>query len=137
MVPTGSRDAIYTSLGIRVSELDMSRGVLAIRTLNCTIDKTAGRFGVRASGVVVEPVGGSVDGSAIPFRLSNNNLATGATLETDERGVAGFVNLAAQSIDVIAKAPYGREYGGPTTLLVRPMVITLAELRDGLDVWGQ
>lgn len=127
MVPIATRQSIYTNLG--AGTVDETRGVLAVRTLDCN--------NARAQGVTVEAVDGQIEYPSIPFRLSNNNLATGATLETDERGVAGFVNLAPQTVDVVARTDYGKEFGGPTTLNIRPNTITLAELRDGIDIWGQ
>jgi hypothetical protein len=51
--------------------------------------------------------------------------------------VAGFVNLAAQVIDVVALTPGGQAFVEPTTVNIRPGVITLAELRRGLGLWGQ
>lgn len=127
MVPIASRDSIYAQVG--VSEVDPDRGTLALRTLDCR--------GQRASGVLVSPSDGDVDDPAVAFSLSNNNLATPTSLRTDERGVAGFINLAPQTIDVIGLTPGGEPFVTPTTLNVRSGVITLAELRIGLDVWGQ
>lgn len=51
--------------------------------------------------------------------------------------MAGFVNLAAQVIDVVALTPGGQAFVEPTTVNIRPGVITLAELRRGLGLWGQ
>ena len=54
------------------------------------------------------------------------------------RGVAGFVNVVPGTVDVEAVAPVnGGVVYGRTTLPVRAGVITLAEVRDGLDRWGQ
>lgn len=127
MVPNLTRDGIYAQVGI--PEIDLGRGVLAIRTLDCR--------GERSPGVTVSPSSGDVESPAVAFSLSSNNLATPTSLETDGRGVAGFINLAPQTIDVVAFTPDGTPFVRPTTLNVRPGVITLAELRMGLDQWGQ
>jgi hypothetical protein len=125
MVPVTTLEDIYRSVG--VDHVDPERGTLAIRILDC--------LGIRAPGMLLSTV--VEDPGSVAFSLSNGNIATPNTLETDPRGVAGIVNLAPQAVDVIAITPDGRDYGGPTTINVRPNTITLAELRDGLDVWGQ
>lgn len=125
MVPVTTLEDIYHSVG--VDSVDMTRGTLAVRILDC--------LGIRAPGMLLDTV--VEDPASVAFSLSNGNIATPNTLETDPRGVAGIVNLQPQAIDVVAITPDGRHYGGPTTLNVRPNTITLAELRDGLDVWGQ
>ncbi len=125
LVPRTTLEDIYRSVGI--DALDETRGTLATRILDC--------LGVRAPGMLLDAV--VDDPASVAFSLSNGNIATPNTLETDPRGVAGIVNLQPQAVDVLAITPDGRHYGGPTTLNVRPNTITLAELRDGLDVWGQ
>jgi hypothetical protein len=122
-----TRNSIYSQVGL--SSVDAARGVLAARTLDCR--------GERASGVLVQPWLGDVQSPAVAFSLSNNNYAAAESLETDERGVAGFINLAPQNIDVIALAPGGETFVSPTTINIRSGVITLAELRMGLGLWGQ
>jgi hypothetical protein len=125
MVPRTTLEDIYRSVGIEA--IDETRGTLATRILDC--------LGTRAPGMLLDAV--VEDPASVAFSLSNGNIATPNTLETDPRGVAGIVNLQPQAVDVFALTPDGRQYGGPTTLNVRPNTITLAELRDGLDVWGQ
>ncbi|HEY5955165.1 MAG TPA: hypothetical protein VIV60_01380, partial [Polyangiaceae bacterium] len=79
------------------------------------------------------------DPPAVAWTLSFSNRATPNKLETDTRGVAGFVNVLPGIVDVEGIAPVGPEgtpYGA-TTVPVRAGVITLFEIRPGLDRWGQ
>lgn len=118
--------ALYNQVGL--SGVDLTRGVFAARVLDCS--------GERAASSTVTTSVGNVTGS-IPFALSNNNLATPTTLETDSRGVAGFMNLPPQTLDVVGWSSTGLQIGDVTTMPIRAGAITLAELRPGLELWGQ
>lgn len=100
---------------------------LLLRALDCN--------GERAAGVTVQTLE-SVPGG-IPFTLSNASPTRQEMLVTGARGVAGLIGLPSPTIDVIGVSPSGLELGGPTTLDLRAGVITVAELRHGLGVWGQ
>lgn len=99
---------------------------LMLRALDC--------HGQRAAGVTVQALN---DGQGIPFILSDDAPVRRETLVTGARGVAGLIGLPSPTIDVIGVSPSGVEFGGPTRLSLRPGVITVAELRHGLGVWGQ
>jgi hypothetical protein len=135
LLKESTRDTIYNDLGLS-GTADPSRGVLALRTLDC--GRSAQGQGVRAKGVRLSAIPKAPPEPAVAWTLSFSNRATPNKLETDARGVAGFVNMLPGSVDVEGIAPVGggTPYGR-TTLAVRPGVITLGELRDGLDIWGQ
>jgi hypothetical protein len=103
---------------------DPTRGTLAVRVLDCALGRSAGE--------TLEPYNANL-GGATAFSLSSNNVASGSDLTTDQRGVAGFFNLPAQTIDMqVAGWPFE-----PTTFNVRPGTLTLGELRWGLEEFGQ
>jgi len=136
LLKNSTRDAIYNDLGLP-GPADPTRGVLAVRTLDCTRN-AMGQQGQRAAGVSLRAKPKQPEGS-VAWTLSFSNRATPNKLETDARGVAGFVNVLPGTVDVEALAPVGAQripYGA-TTLPVRAGVITLAEVRVGLDLWGQ
>lgn len=126
MLSEASGATIHAALGF--PSVDPTLGVLTARTLDCN--------GQRAAGVTVEALSGNME-NATAFSLSNGQQVSPSILRTDERGVAGFINVPAQNIDVQARAPYGRTFAEYTTLQIRPYTITVAELRPGIDVWGQ
>jgi hypothetical protein len=132
LLKASTRDTIYHDLGLP-GEVDKSRGVLALRTLNCLRDPKAN---ARAAGVKVQSVPEPPKAPSVAWTLSTSNRATPNRLETDSRGVAGFVNVLPLVYDVEGVAPMGRTYGR-TSIAVRPEVITLAEIRDGIGLWGQ
>jgi hypothetical protein len=99
---------------------------LTLRALDCD--------GQRAPGVTVQPLDNE---QGIPFELSDDTLTRRDTLVTGARGVGGLIGLPSPSIDVVGLSPSGIEFGGPTSIELRAGVITLAELRHGLGVWGQ
>jgi hypothetical protein len=127
-----TRDTIYHDLGLP-GDVDLSRGVLAMRTLNCLRDPKANP---RAPGVKLESVPKPPSAPAVAWTLSTSNRATPNRLETDSRGVAGFVNVLPLVYDVQGITPSGRVYGR-TSIAIRPGVITLAEIREGIGRWGQ
>jgi hypothetical protein len=136
LLKSSTRDTIYNDLGLPGSA-DPTRGVLAVRTLDCTRNAT-GPQGQRAPGVSLRAKPKQPEGS-VAWTLSFSNRATPNKLETDARGVAGFVNVLPGTIDVEGVSPvgaHGTSYGA-TSLPVRAGVITLAEVRVGLDLWGQ
>ncbi|HEY8946773.1 MAG TPA: hypothetical protein VIM73_21165 [Polyangiaceae bacterium] len=134
------RDFIYGDIGLSQGA-DAGRGVLAVRTLNCLRQaKAEDPFqGQRAAGVRVRAVPRDPEPPAASWTLSNSNVATPNNEVTDERGVAGFLNVLPGTVQVEGVArfdgtelPYGR-----TPVRVRADAITLAEVRPGLDQWGQ
>ena len=136
LLKTATRDTIYNDLGLP-GPADPTRGVLAVRTLDCERSMSSPQ-GVRAAGVRLQAIPDAPPPPAVAWTLSFSNRATPNKLETDMRGVAGFVNVVPGTVDVEAVAPVnGGVVYGRTTLPVRAGVITLAEVRDGLDRWGQ
>lgn len=136
LLKEATRDTIYNDLGLP-GPADPKRGVLAVRTLDCR--RSAQAQGQRAAGVRLHAIPAAPEAPAVAWTLSFSNRATPNKLETDARGVAGFVNVLPGTVDVEGIAPVGNggtAYGA-TTLPVRAGVITLAEVRYGLDVWGQ
>ncbi len=127
-----TRDTIYHDLGI-AGDVDKARGVLALRTLNCLRDPKAN---ARAPGVKLVSVPNAPKAPSVAWTLSTSNRATPNRLETDSRGVAGFVNVLPLVYDLEGLSPVGLSYGR-TSIAVRPEVITLAEIRDGIGLWGQ
>jgi hypothetical protein len=142
-IPLLTIDARSRAYGqVQVPTVDPARGTLAVRTLNCLREPTtppampAPPQGQRATGVRVEAVPEQPPEPAVAWRLSNGNQFSRNTLLTDARGVAGFLNAAPGSIEVKAVLSDDTDYAG-TVLPILPDVITLAELRPGLEVWGQ
>jgi hypothetical protein len=127
-----TRDTIYHDLGI-AGDVDKSRGVLALRTLNCLRDPKANP---RAPGVKLLSIPSAPKEPSVAWTLSTSNRATPNRLETDGRGVAGFVNVLPLVYDLEGLSSVGIRYGR-TSIAVRPEVITLAEIRDGIGLWGQ
>jgi hypothetical protein len=96
--------------------------------------------GKRAALVRVEANPETPPPGSCAWSLSDANAFAPDSLQTDARGVAGFLDAAVGVINVFAEAPIGDGYpypARPPALRVRAGVITLAELRDGLGVWGQ
>jgi hypothetical protein len=119
------REATYAAMHAQVGATpDPTRGTLALRALGCSLQRQAG--------VYVESYNANL-GGATQWSLSTGNLVTDAQVLTDDRGVVGYFNLPAQTLDVTVPAwdeP-------PRTFNVRPGVLTLAELRWGLEEFGQ
>jgi len=132
LLKASTRDTIYHDLGLP-GDADLSRGVLALRTLNCLRDPKAN---ARAAGVKLQSVPVAPQAPSVAWTLSTSNRATPNRLETDSRGVAGFVNVSPLVYDLQGLSPVGKTYGR-TSIAVRPGVITLAEIRDGIGLWGQ
>jgi hypothetical protein len=86
--------------------------------------------------VKVTAVSGNLS-DATKFHLSNSSTVTASADATDERGVAGFVNVVPQNVDVTAVADLGVTVAEGITIPIRPNTITQAELRFGIDRWGQ
>jgi hypothetical protein len=119
-----ARSTVHADLGM--SPVDPARGVLLGRVLNCE--------GARAAGVKVEPMARDAVPGAVAFRFESSLLAVPSPLETAAPGIAGFVNLLPGAIGIHAQTPGGEI---ATAVRVRPNVITIAELRPGLELWGQ
>lgn len=144
MLTTSRLATLYENLGL--TTVDLTRGVLALRTLNCLRTAATPFAGVRASDVRVEVLPNEPAPPAVGWSLSNGNVATPNVLITDERGVVGFANVPAPfGYRVRAIAPVGPEGEGPGTtpypsnglgVQARPGVITLAEIRPSY-AWGQ
>jgi hypothetical protein len=117
--------ALYGEVGL--GAFDPSRGVFAVRVLDCN--------GSRAPDATLSA--SAVSPGSVPFSLSNGNLASANSSTTDARGVAGIMNLLPNTFDVSALSPGGEMVARPTTVNIRPGVVTLAEIRVGLDQWGQ
>jgi hypothetical protein len=126
---------LYKQLGFTEGP-DPERGVLAVRTLNCLRDPMNQDIS-RAAGVQLAMVSDTLDPGTV-WSLSFNNIATRSN-ETDERGVVGYLNAPPQAFLVEAVATVGGNEVryGRNAVQVRPGVITLAELRDGVGRWGQ
>jgi hypothetical protein len=133
------RQRVYRQ--VRLNEVDPARGSIAVRTLTCARlpDPLPAMApppqGQRARGILVTPEQ-ELPEPAVSWSLSNGNQFTNDVLLTDARGVAGVLNVIPQSIKLNAILPNGEEYSS-TTLPVVADVITLAELRPGLEQWGQ
>lgn len=114
----------YTALHDQVGAApDPSRGTLGIRVLDCALQRSAGQ--------TLEAWNANLDG-ATGFSLSSGNLVTDSRMTTDQRGVVGFFNLPTQTLDVWVPA-----WSNPVTYNIRPGTLTLAELRWGLEQFGQ
>jgi hypothetical protein len=113
--------AMHAQVGLNP---DMSKGTLATRVLDCGLSRMAD--------AEMEAWNANTQG-AVGFSLSSNNLLTDSRMETDQRGVVGFLNLPPQTLDVWI--PEWSERA--TTFNVRPGVLTLGELRWGLEEFGQ
>lgn len=118
-------EATYASMHAQVGAVpDPARGTLALRVLGCDLNRLAG--------APLETFNANINGST-GFSLSTGNLLTDARIETDARGVVGFLNLLPQTLDVFIPA-WDQQ---PTTFNVRPGTLTLGEMRWGLDQFGQ
>jgi hypothetical protein len=155
LLTTAALDTLYSSIGLDTPALTANpgRGILAVRTINCLRDRTQllpdpnARQAARGVGVRLEMVGGDPEEPAKPWVLSFGKQVRGKQSEddllfTDDRGTAGFANLLPLTYNVhaFAPAPTSSETGtayGETPARVRPGVISIIEVRDGLNVWGQ
>lgn len=119
------KNETYAALHAQVGGVpDPTRGTLAARVLDCSMG--------RAANQQMSSYNANLSGSS-GFSLSSSNLASGADLTTDQRGVVGYFNLLPQTLDVqIVNWPFH-----PTTFNVRPGTLTLGELRWGLEQFGQ
>jgi hypothetical protein len=137
MLTTEARDNLYRGVGLP-TPASAVRGDMAIRTLNCRRDAMGQTTAnTRAADVIVEAVPENPP-SAVAYSLSYGNLAF-PNSPTDERGVAGFANLQPQNYQVRGLAPIGEEGMpfGQTGVAVRGGVITVLEIREGQNMWGQ
>jgi hypothetical protein len=123
--------------------VNADRGTLAVRTLDCKRNFSAAdptmmtREASRAANVSVEAFDGEPE-NGCAWTLSNDNTFSKNSLKTDPRGVAGYLDTDVGLLRLVAESPVGVQYpASPPNLRVRPNVITLAELRDGLGRWGQ
>jgi hypothetical protein len=129
-----SRALLYGEVG--VSTVDPTRGMLLVRALNCLrqTGPLGGFEGTRAQDLGIEAMNVEAVAGAVGFSLSSDYIATPGAIRTEATGVGGFASVAPGAIGVRAQTPGGEI---TTTVRTRPNVITLAELRPGLDVWGQ
>lgn len=136
-----ARANAYRDVGAAEGQ-DATGGVLAVRTLDCV--RNFGRLspmipeGRRAAQVRVEAQPTAPPAPAVAWSVSGNNVFSQDNLLTDARGVAGYLNIQGGSLAVTAIAPIDVNYPEVVqSFRLRAGVITLAELRDGLGVWGQ
>jgi len=136
-----ARANAYRDVGVADGQ-DATGGVLAVRALDCV--RRIGNLspmipeGNRAAEVTVEAQPSAPPAPAVAWSVSGNNVFSQDNLLTDARGVAGYLNIQGGQLGVTARAPVGVTYPDTTqTFRLRGGVITLAELRDGLGVWGQ
>jgi hypothetical protein len=145
VIKVTTRARVYRE--VMLPSVDTTRGVVAVRTLNCyrqppgvtTTGIAAVPQGQRAQGVALQSVPDDPAG-AVSWTLSNGNAFSPNRLVTDARGVAGFLNAPSGNTDLFAVLPGAKTTvptNLPVTIFVRPDVIILAELRPGNDVWGQ
>lgn len=156
LLTTAALDTLYSQVGLETPAVpaNPTRGILAVRTINCLRSQTPfvpmdpnARQPARGQGVRLEMVGGDPEFPAAPWVLTFGKQARGKQsdedlLFTDDRGTAGFANLEPRTYTVrgVAPAPVDSETGtafGETPATVRPGVISIIEVRDGLNVWGQ
>jgi hypothetical protein len=137
LLSLAARAGLLSQIGV---PLDNTKGILAVRTLNCVRDEI-GRS-TRAAGVTVDMLPDGPPDPAVAWALSFARQANRDLLVTDDRGAAGFANLEPRSYSVRGRAPAptgsprGTEYGR-TTATVRADTITIVEVRDGQGLWGQ
>lgn len=139
-----ARANAYRDVGVGDGQ-DATAGVLAVRTLDC--ERPFGNLsmtvpeGHRAAEVTVEAQPEDPPPPAVAWSVSGNNVFSRDDLLTDARGVAGYLNTEIGALVVNARAPVGDDGvvypPSAQTFRLRGGVITLAELRDGLGVWGQ
>jgi hypothetical protein len=132
---------LYSDIGLGTGLVDVSKGILAVRALTCERDTTSTQLpptGTRAAGVTLQGLPAPADPPSRSWSLATSNIATRGVLVTDSRGVTGFANMDPQAYTVQGVAPIGGgiPYGN-RTVRVRPGIITIFEIRDGIEVWGQ
>jgi hypothetical protein len=128
---------------VQVGEVDLANGTLAVRTLSCAREPAmpmpsampAPPQGQRAAQIQIETER-ELPPPAVHWTLSPGNTFDDDTPYTDARGVAGILNVPPQTIRINAVLPNGQTYG-QTVLPVVANAVTLAELRPGLERWGQ
>jgi hypothetical protein len=130
MLSEKSRSALFGQFGLSPS--DPERGILMVRALSCLRD--ASPRGVRAEGVRIEPVEGEDLQSVVGVQLGMGQATLAMPPATDARGLAALMNLSPQGLTVEAQTPAGAI---SAFVHVSPGVITLAEIRSGLGIWGQ
>jgi hypothetical protein len=145
LLTEAARAALHTQVGL--GEVNEANGILAARTLNCdrAMSPTPNGLplqGVRAAGVRIEMVNLEPPESAVPWVLSFGRRASKDLFVTDDRGAAGFANLPPTGylVEGIAPAPEGSAAGfkyGRTLATVRANTITIVEVREGQEAWGQ
>jgi hypothetical protein len=137
-------DELYTQ--VNAGPRDTSKGILAVRTLNCYqgTDGSPDQALSRGEGVQLQVTQLSKNAPPAPpavgWALSFNNKARPAVDNvlplTDSRGVVGYFQLEPGNYGVKAIAPTGATLAD-TIWTVYPNVVTLAEARRGLEQWGQ
>jgi hypothetical protein len=147
MPKVSSLDNLLSNIGLPPLGPTSTVGILALRTLNCNRPQSlipGTNQGARAAGVKVELVTNDPNVDPVPWVLTTGNQASRDLDATDGRGVAGFANLSPRNYTVrgIAPAPMDSESGTeigakPATATVRANAITLVEVREGIDQWGQ
>lgn len=137
-------DDLYTQ--VSAGARDTSKGILAVRTLNCFLnpDGSPDQIKSRGEDVQVQVTELSTNSPppppAVGWALSFNNKAKPAVDNvlplTDSRGVVGYFQLEPGNYEVKAIAPSGATLAH-TIWTVHANVVTLAEVRRGLEQWGE
>lgn len=117
MLTLATTDSLVT-LNSGISQRDPAKGILAVRLIDCNMQRAAGVSLKQTSG----PPG-------IAYTLINNLPVYQDMKPTDLRGVAGFANLAAPSVvTVVGVTPDGRTYG-EISVQIRANQLSVAEIR--------
>ena len=137
-------DDLYTQ--VNAGPRDTSKGILAVRTLNCYLKPDGSPDQMQSRGERVQVQVTELSRNAPPpppavgWALSFNNKARPAINNvlplTDSRGVVGYFQLEPGNYEVKATAPTGAMLAD-TIWTVYANVVTLAEARRGLEVWGE
>jgi hypothetical protein len=128
-IPVPRDNTVSDIFGSLRRERDTSRGLIALRTLNC--------LGQRAPNVTLD----LLNTDAIGWTLISNAPASpqgqnDAFIPTDIRGVAGFANIIPGAAVVEGHSPAGVPYG-QANFAVRANQLTIGEIRLGQAVYGR
>jgi cytochrome c5 len=103
LVPSATVDALSSAVGV---PYDNSKGILLVRTTDCTLYPTAG------AAISIFPAGNATRFYTI------NSLTTPNASQTDSAGNAGYVNVEPGTPTVTGTVgPEGKTYGSVTTLI--------------------
>jgi hypothetical protein len=114
----------FLTRGMKPSPHDPKKGILAARTVDCNAKRT--------SGVRVRRLNGS-DPGAYPYTLLSNIPIFQDDLPTDDRGVAGWANLAPDTFQIEGVLADGTTYGA-VGVAIRANQITEIDIRPAAVV---